>query len=140
MEGFAKKPKTFDPCLRGQQGWSSCDKYRKPHKGVCRLGGLGCYKCGMTSHISIDCTQVLSLIFFHCNHIVHKMVECPRLMGGAVTIPALATLKITNGCHSKVEALVVRGRSFQLSVEEAYAAPDVVTGMYLLFTLYSFIF
>ena len=46
-----------------------------------------------------------------------------------VKAPAPATLRITDGRQAKAEAPVVRRRAFQLTTEEARAAPDVVTGM-----------
>ena len=48
-----------------------------------------------------------------------------------IAAPATATLRISDGRQGKVEALVVRSRAFQVIAEEARAAPDVVTSMYL---------
>ena len=49
-----------------------------------------------------------------------------------MSAPAPATLRITDGCQGWAYALVAKSRAFQLTAEEARAAPDVVKGMYLL--------
>ena len=110
------------------------------------MGSSGCYKCGKTGHISRDCTapaaviQTSELLCFHCNQRGHKKANCPQLTVSApVKAPAPATLRITDGRQGKAEAPVVRSRAFQLTTEEARAAPDVVTGMipslYLIFMM-----
>lgn len=105
-----KNPNTFESQSRGQQGRSHYRKYRKPHVWVCRVGGLGCYNCGKTGDFSRDCTQVSSLICFHCNQAKHMKVDYPRLSRGVVTTPIPTTLRITNGRQGKVEVPVVRIR------------------------------
>ena len=47
--------------------------------------------------------------------------------------PAPATLRITDGCQGRAEATIVRSKAFQLTAEEARAAPDVVISMHSLF-------
>ena len=51
-----------------------------------------------------------------------------------VGAPAPATLRITDGRPSKADILAVKSRAFQLTTEEARAAPDVVAGMCLFFS------
>ena len=139
-----KKPKGSDGRPKGQSGPSRCRRCGRPHEGACRMGSSGCYKCGKFGHISRDCTapatviQTSELLCFHCNQRGHKKANCPMLTASApVKAPAPATLRITDGRQGKAEAPVVRSRAFQLTAEEARAAPDVVTGMissfYLLF-------
>ena len=53
-------------------------------------------------------------------------------MVGQVTTPAPATLRITDGRQGQAEAPMVKSKAFQLIVEEARAALDVGTSMYLL--------
>ena len=45
--------------------------------------------------------------------------------------PTSAKARVMDGRKVKSEAPVVRSRAFQLTAEEARAAPDVVTGMIL---------
>lgn len=54
-EGLTKKPKTIDSRDRGHQGPGHCGKCGKPYDGVCRSGGIGCFKCGEIGHSSRDC-------------------------------------------------------------------------------------
>ena len=77
--------------------------------------------------------HMTDLIFFHCNQRGHKKTNSPRLTTATTAAPAAAptpaTMRVTDGQKAKVEAPVVRSRTFQLTAEEARAAPDVVTGM-----------
>lgn len=66
---------------------------------------------------------------FHFNQTGHKKADCPRLTGGAVMAPAPTTMRIIDGLLVKAEAHAMKNRTFQLTTEEALAAPDVVTGM-----------
>ena len=68
-----------------------------------------------------------ALICFHCNQTGHKKVDCTRLLGGAVTTPALDNLRITDGRQGKVYAPMVKINTFQLSTDEAQATLDMVT-------------
>ena len=43
--------------------------------------------------------------------------------------PAPAMMRIINGRSIKAEAPAVKSRAFQLTTEEARAAPGVITGM-----------
>ncbi|XP_023767220.1 uncharacterized protein LOC111915809 [Lactuca sativa] len=66
---------------------------------------------------------------------VQQLADCPRLSGGAVVVPAPATLRIINGCQSKAEAPAVKSRVFQLTTDKARAAPDVLTETFLVIGL-----
>ena len=52
--------------------------------------------------------------------------------------PALAKLRITDNLYDKAEAPMVRSWAYQLAVEEARAAPDVVTRTYYFHAHYYF--
>ncbi|XP_052622888.1 uncharacterized protein LOC111885268 [Lactuca sativa] len=138
-EGLGKKPKT-DYRGKGQQGRGRCGKYGRSHEGTCRAGSSGCFKCGRTGYVSRDyiaaCTTTTTalsdLICFQCNQRGHKRSQFPSLAAaGKVMAPAPATLRITDGRQGRAETLVAKSRTFQLTTEEARAAPDVVTGSFL---------
>ncbi|XP_023761115.1 uncharacterized protein LOC111909549 [Lactuca sativa] len=61
----------------------------------------------------------------------HLKANCPQLASRAVQVPPSAVFHITNGWQGKAEASRARGRAFQLIVEEAHAAPDLVAGKFL---------
>ena len=82
------------------------------------------------------------MICFHCNQRGHKKADFPSLAATRlVAAPAPATLRIIDGRQGMAEAPVVRSRAFYLTVDEAHATPNVVTGMYLLLiSLFIFVF
>ena len=59
----------------------------------------------------------------------HKKADCTRLSRGALVTPTPTTLRIIDGRQGKAEARVVKSRAFQMTIDEARATPDVVTGM-----------
>ncbi|XP_052627606.1 uncharacterized protein LOC128134171 [Lactuca sativa] len=129
----AKTPKTSDSSSKVQQGRGRCAKYGRFHSGACRTAGMsGIYSCGQQGHLSKDCPKK-GLICFQFNQTGHKKADCPRLQGGgggSVSVPAPATMRITDG-RLKAEAPTVKSRTFQLTTEGARAAPDVVAGTFL---------
>ena len=66
---------------------------------------------------------------FHYNQVGHKKADCPRLMGGAMSAPALVTLRITDGRKGRAEALAVRSRALQLQAGEARVSSDAIVGI-----------
>ncbi|XP_042758243.1 uncharacterized protein LOC122198135 [Lactuca sativa] len=135
VKGSSKRPKVSDSRQRGQHGRSRNDKFGKMHEGACRVGCSGCFKCGRTGHIKMDCTAatpstlISYLICYQCNHRGHKKAQCPSLVAvGPVSAPAPATLRITDGSLGQADASVMKSMAFQLTVEEARATPDVATG------------
>ncbi|XP_023770579.1 uncharacterized protein LOC111919200 [Lactuca sativa] len=101
------------------------------------VGGSVHFKCDRTGHYSRDCTATTTtlgsdLIYFHCIYRGNNKAQCPSLAAaGLVSAPSPATLWITDGRQGKADAHVVRRTAFQLTVEEARKARDVVTGSFL---------
>ena len=99
--------------------------------------GSGCYKSGKAGHFGRDSTapapavQMTDLICFHCNQRGHKRANCPRLTAVPAAAQVTATARVIDGRKVKEDVPVVQSRAFQLTAEEARAAPDVVTGMIL---------
>ncbi|KAL7585806.1 uncharacterized protein LOC111885411 [Lactuca sativa] len=61
-----------------------------------------------------------------------KRAQCLSLAAaGPVSAPAFATLRNTDRRLGREDAPTAKSRAFQLTVEEARAAPDVVSGSFL---------
>ncbi|KAJ9546708.1 hypothetical protein OSB04_019251 [Centaurea solstitialis] len=117
----------------GRKVYSGCPKCGRNHQGECRLPEPVCYKCGKPGHKSREC-GVAPKTCFHCFQPGHIKPNCPKLAETAkaqVKAPAPATLRITDGSSGKTAgSATTRGRAFQMTAEEAHAAPDVVTGVF----------
>lgn len=74
--GTWEEAQDLKQCLRGQQGWSQCSTCGKLYDRVCHSRGLGCYGCSRFGHDNRDCPQGESLLYFHCEQVVDKKVEC----------------------------------------------------------------
>ncbi|KAJ9548231.1 hypothetical protein OSB04_020774 [Centaurea solstitialis] len=108
--------------------FSGCPKCGKNHQGECRPPKPVCFKCGKPGHKSREC-GVAPRTCFHCFKPRHIKPNCPLLAEAPVVAPAPATLRITDGSSGKKSVpATTRGRAFQMTAEEAQAAPDVVTG------------
>lgn len=125
VEDPAKRSNTFDSRSRCQQGRDRCVKFGRADEGS--YGSF--FNYSQTEHYNRDFIWG-ALICFHYNQTGHKKADCQQLSGGVARAPTPTTLRITDGREGKTEALMVKIRAFQLTVEEARAAPYVVTGMY----------
>lgn len=95
------------------------------------MSGSVSFGCGQLELMSRDYPRS-ALSCFHINQNRHKKANCLRLSGGAMAVPAPATLWNTDGLKGKVEAHMVKSRALQLTTNEACAAPDIVTSMRLI--------
>ncbi|KAJ9556112.1 hypothetical protein OSB04_010726 [Centaurea solstitialis] len=115
----------------GRKVYSGCPKCGRNHQGECRLPEPVCYKCGKSGHKSREC-GVPPRVCFNCFQPGHIKPNCPKLAEtpakAQVKAPAPATLRITDGSSGKTAgSATTRGRAFQMTADEAQAAPDVVT-------------
>ena len=125
----AKKFKTSDNRTNKKNGGSS-----RGHQSGSGRQPLSCFKCGQPGHIMRDCKEGLRLCF-NCGQGGHLKNECPHPKasgsgGGNMRAPAPSTLRITDGRSGTADTQSARGRAFQMTAEEAHAAPKAVTGTY----------
>ncbi|XP_023763558.1 uncharacterized protein LOC111912039 [Lactuca sativa] len=77
----------------------------------------------------MDCRQgdpVLGMrLCYHIDQVGHGKANGPLLAAKPAQVPAPATLRITDGRPVKAEPPKAQGCAFQLTTEEAKAAPDV---------------
>ncbi|KAJ9542679.1 LOW QUALITY PROTEIN: hypothetical protein OSB04_029185 [Centaurea solstitialis] len=112
-----------------RSGSATCSKCGRNHRGECRARKTSCFKCGKPGHFSRDYKEAMKTCF-HCYQPGHIKPDCPRLKGAPVQAPAPAMLSITDGTTTGKSGPTTRGRDFQLTVEEAHTAPDVITGIF----------
>ncbi|KAI3715241.1 hypothetical protein L6452_22214 [Arctium lappa] len=93
-------------------------KCRTKHHGDCIATSQTCYKCGKPDQTIRDC-PVRGLICYECKAPGHVRRVCPKLVSG-------------NTPARKENPPRVPGRAFQMTVDEAKASADVVSGTFLI--------
>nr|XP_043612589.1 uncharacterized protein LOC122584572 [Erigeron canadensis] len=104
---------------------------RKNHPGSCRE--KACYNCGKTGHVSRDCKARphKPIICFKCFEEGHIKSSCPKLTEEERQEERRKEAERRNTlAHGNP-----RGRSFQLTVEQAKNTDDVITGTFLMYNV-----
>ncbi|XP_024989265.1 uncharacterized protein LOC112523826 [Cynara cardunculus var. scolymus] len=103
---------------RNETRW--CPKCRSRHHGPCITNPIPvkCFKCGKAGHTRNDC-PIKGPICFGCGESGHFKNDCQKLKAGGSQGRKESTTKAT-------------GRAFQMSIEEAKASTDVVSGTFLI--------
>nr|XP_043615955.1 uncharacterized protein LOC122587858 [Erigeron canadensis] len=110
-----------------------CRQCKKNHPGVCRAGDKACYTCGKSGHTSRECRSKphKPVICFKCFEEGHMRSSCPKLTEEERLEEKKREAERKNAqMHGNP-----RGRSFQLSVEQARNTDDVVTGTFLVYNV-----
>ena len=126
-----KKPKSEGGSSSsvGKKTFPFCKQCKKHHLGVCRFATKGCYNCGKTGHVSKDCRSEpkKSVVCYKCYQEGHMRSSCSMLSEEERREERRREAERRNAQNTGN----VRGRSFQLTVEEAKDATDVVSGIFL---------
>ncbi|KAJ0809969.1 putative nucleotidyltransferase, Ribonuclease H [Helianthus annuus] len=127
-QGSSKKPKTQDQGKKeaSKGGFPRCKTCGKPHSGECLLGKKGCYNCGQEGHPYYNCPNP-KRVCYNCNESGHVKADCPKLKPGPKKE------------GKKEETAKAKGRMFQISTEEARAHPNVVSGIYMINSIPTYI-
>ena len=112
-----KKPATF------------CRRCNKVHSGECRTSAPTCFNCGKTGHKSHECRSkgTSPIVCFNCQQEGHMKNMCPLL----------SEEEKKQELRKEVERRIAktsgtqRGRSFQMTVDEAKDNTDVVAGTFI---------
>ncbi|XP_035832003.1 uncharacterized protein LOC110870500 [Helianthus annuus] len=96
-----------------------CKTCGKLHMGECLKGNKGCYNCGQEGYPYYKCPNPTRACY-NCFQPGHIKAECPKLQ------------QKTNKEVRKEEVPRAKGRMFQISTEEAKDHPNVVSGIFLL--------
>ncbi|XP_022014486.1 uncharacterized protein LOC110913984 [Helianthus annuus] len=117
----SKKPKFQDQSKKDKAKGSipECKTCRKLHTGECLKGKKGCYNCGQEGHPYYRCPNP-SRTCYNCFQPGHIKAECPKLQ------------QKTDKEARKEEAPRAKGRMFQITTEEAKDLPNVVSGIFSL--------
>ncbi|KAJ0686073.1 putative RNA helicase transcription factor interactor and regulator CCHC(Zn) family [Helianthus annuus] len=117
----SKKPKFQDQGKKDKAKGSipKCKTCGKLHTGECLKGKKGCYNCGQEGHPYYRCPNP-SRTCYNCFQPGHIKAECPKLQ------------QKTDKEARKEEAPRAKGRMFQITTEEAKDHPNVVSGIFSL--------
>ncbi|XP_022003904.1 uncharacterized protein LOC110901381 [Helianthus annuus] len=96
-----------------------CKTCGKLHTGECLKGKKSCYNCGQERHPYYRCPNP-SRTCYNCFQPGHIKAECPKLQ------------QKTDKEARKEEAPRAKGRMFQITTEEARDHPNVVSGIFSL--------
>ncbi|XP_035841510.1 uncharacterized protein LOC110876781 [Helianthus annuus] len=117
----SKKPKFQDQRKKDKAKGSipKCKTCGKLHTGECLKGKKGCYNCGQEGHPYYRCPNPSRTCYnyFQPGHI---KAECPKLQ------------QKTDKEARKEEAPRAKGRMFQITTKEAKDHPNVVSGIFSL--------
>ncbi|XP_024973906.1 uncharacterized protein LOC112512261 [Cynara cardunculus var. scolymus] len=96
-----------------------CPKCRMKHHGPCTTNftPAKCFKCGKPGHTRNEC-PIKGPICFGCGEPGHFRNDCPKMKAGG-------------GQGRKENTPKAVGRAFQMTIEEAKASTDVVSGTFL---------
>ncbi|KAK1432277.1 hypothetical protein QVD17_09172 [Tagetes erecta] len=102
-----------------KSGVPRCKTCGRHHNGECQSGQKACYNCGQTGHPFYKCPSPVKLCY-NCYEPGHVKSGCPKLKQGF------------GRNDRKMDVPKAQGRMFQITSEEAKTHPNVVSGVFLL--------
>ncbi|KAJ9561114.1 hypothetical protein OSB04_006274 [Centaurea solstitialis] len=133
--GDLRRPKTARVEHRTASKWGPkpCGKCNRIHQGECLADTNGCFKCGKTGHLERSCPNLRAC--YNCGANDHLKTECPLLkrkprsgFGGS---------KSEGATERKTEPVLPKARVFRMTADEAADTPEVVTGTFLVSSMFA---
>ncbi|KAJ9547570.1 hypothetical protein OSB04_020113 [Centaurea solstitialis] len=133
--GDIRRPKTarVEHRIGSKWGTKPCGKCNRIHQGECLADTNGCFKCGKPGHVARSCPNLRAC--YNCGTNDHLKPDClllkkePRIGFGGN--------KGEGTTEKKTEPARARARVFRITADEAADTPEVVTGTFLVNSIFA---